>query len=58
MPEGDWDTVGSLCWSRLLTGPVDSWKERNPHQSRYAVRTCDSVGDPSWRSLFLKDCTL
>ncbi|GAB0181314.1 hypothetical protein GRJ2_000596700 [Grus japonensis] len=26
-PEGGCDPVGSLCWSRLLTGPVTPWRE-------------------------------
>jgi len=46
---------------RAHTG-AGSWKEmwpvkRGPHWSRFACRTCDPVGDPKWRSLFLKDCT-
>jgi len=28
MPEGGCDPVGSLCWSRLLPGPVASCKEK------------------------------
>jgi len=32
--------------------------ERSPCWSRFAGRACDPVGDPSWSSLFLKDCTL
>jgi len=27
MPEGSCDPVGRLCWSRLLLGPVDPWRE-------------------------------
>ncbi|KAJ7403695.1 hypothetical protein WISP_149402 [Willisornis vidua] len=27
MPEGDCDPLGSLCWNRLLEGPVASWRE-------------------------------
>lgn len=27
MPEGGCDPMRSLCWSRLLTEPVDSWRE-------------------------------
>jgi len=23
IPKGDWDCMGSSCWSRLLPGPVD-----------------------------------
>ena len=49
--------MGSPHWSRLLAGPVDPWRERSPRWSRFAGRTCDSVGDPRWSSLFLKDCT-
>ncbi|KAJ7411169.1 protein pxr1-like [Willisornis vidua] len=26
VPEGICHTVGSSCWSRLLTGPVDLWR--------------------------------
>ncbi|CAM9906452.1 unnamed protein product [Bubo scandiacus] len=26
-PEGGCDPMGSLCWSRLLAGPVDLWRE-------------------------------
>ena len=57
MPEGRCDPVGSLCWSRLLAGPVDPWRERSPRWSRFAGRTCDPAGDPRWSRLFLKDCT-
>jgi len=27
MPEGGCDPVGSLCWSRLLPGPADPWRQ-------------------------------
>jgi len=27
VPEGGSDPVGSLCWSRLLAGPVAPWRE-------------------------------
>jgi len=27
MPKAGCDPVGSLCWSRLLQGPVDPWGE-------------------------------
>jgi len=27
MPEGSCDPVGSLCWSRLLPGPAEPWRE-------------------------------
>jgi len=37
---------------------VDTWRERSPCQSRFAGRTYDSMEDPHWSSLFLKDCTL
>jgi len=57
MPKRDCDPVGSPCWSRLLAGPVDPWRERSPCWSRFAGRTCDPVGDPHGSSLFLKDCT-
>ncbi|GAB0208147.1 EH domain-containing protein 4 [Grus japonensis] len=46
-PEGGCDPVGSPCWSRLLAGPVDPWRERSPCQSRFAGRTCDPMGDPT-----------
>ncbi|GAB0203971.1 AN1-type zinc finger protein 5-like [Grus japonensis] len=26
-PEGGCDPMGSLCWSKLLAGPVDPWRE-------------------------------
>ncbi|GAB0208605.1 hypothetical protein GRJ2_003326200 [Grus japonensis] len=26
-PKGGCDPMGSLCWSRLLAGPVDPWRE-------------------------------
>ncbi|GAB0203369.1 AN1-type zinc finger protein 5-like [Grus japonensis] len=26
-PEGGYDPVGSSCWSKLLAGPVDPWRE-------------------------------
>jgi len=50
--------MGSPHWSKLLPGPVDPWRERSPRRSRFADRACDPVGDPRWRSLFLKDRTL
>ncbi|GAB0187363.1 AN1-type zinc finger protein 5-like [Grus japonensis] len=32
-PEGVWDPMGSLCWSKLLAGSVDPWREeRTPQQ--------------------------
>jgi len=57
MPEGDCDPVASLCWSRLLSGPVDPWRVRSPCWSRFGGRACDPLGGPCWSSLFLKDCT-
>ncbi|GAB0203754.1 erbin-like [Grus japonensis] len=27
-PKGGCDPMGSLCWSKLLAGPVDPWRER------------------------------
>jgi len=57
MPEGGCDTVQSLCWSRLLPGPVDTWSERSPRWSRFAGRACDPMWDACWSNLFLKDCT-
>ncbi|GAB0180907.1 hypothetical protein GRJ2_000556000 [Grus japonensis] len=58
-PEGGCDPVGSLLQdrSRILAGPVDPWRERSPHWSRFAGRTCDPMGDPRWSSLLLNDCT-
>ena len=32
--------------------------ERSLHQSRFAGRACDPVGDPCFSNLFLKDCSL
>ncbi|GAB0182501.1 hypothetical protein GRJ2_000715400 [Grus japonensis] len=49
-PKGGCDPMGSLCWSRLLAGPVAPW-------SRFAGRTRDPMVDPRWSSLFLKVCT-
>ena len=56
MPKGGCDPMESPCWSRLLAGPVDPWREGSPCWSRFAGRTCDPMGDPHWSSLFLKDC--
>jgi len=28
VPQGGYDPVGSLCWSRLLAGPVALWTEK------------------------------
>ena len=42
---------------------ANSWQDLwtrgkgSPHQSRFAGRTCDPVGDPRWNSLLLKVCT-
>jgi len=57
MPERGSELVGSPCWTRLLSGLVDLWRVRSPCWSRFAGRTCDTVEDPRWSSLFLKDCT-
>ncbi|GAB0208833.1 hypothetical protein GRJ2_003349000 [Grus japonensis] len=46
-PEGGCGPMGSPRWSKLLAGPVDPWRERSPHQSRFSGRTCDPVGDPA-----------
>ncbi|PKU42348.1 suppression of tumorigenicity 5 protein isoform x4 [Limosa lapponica baueri] len=43
--------------SSPLAGPMDPWSKRSPRWSRFADRTCDSMGDPHWSSLFLKHCT-
>jgi len=48
MSERGCDPMESLSWSRLLAGPANPWKERSPHWSRFAGRTCDSVEDPHW----------
>ncbi|GAB0179144.1 AN1-type zinc finger protein 5-like [Grus japonensis] len=33
-PEGGCDPVGSPCWSKLLAGPVDLWREKpTPEQA-------------------------
>jgi len=58
MPKGGCEPVECPHRRRLLAGPVDPWKQRSPHWSRFAGRPCDTVGDPLWNSLFLKDCTL
>jgi len=57
VPKGCCDPADSLCWSRVLAGPVAPRRERSPHWSRFAGRACDPVGDPHWSSPFLKDCT-
>lgn len=44
-PKGCCDVMENPCWSRLLTGPVNSWRERTPHQSLFVGRTCDPVGE-------------
>lgn len=44
-------TLIVLAW--LLTGPVAPG-ERSTGKSRFAGRTRDPMGDPSWSSLFLK----
>ena len=54
--KGGCDPMGSLCWSRLLAGPVNPWRQE-PTLKRFAGRTCDPAGDPRWSSLLLKDCT-
>ncbi|GAB0186109.1 hypothetical protein GRJ2_001076200 [Grus japonensis] len=38
---------------------TSSWQDLWPHgeRSRFAVRTCDPMGDPRWSSLLLKVCT-
>jgi len=52
-PKGGCDLMESLCWSRLLAGPL----ERSPYWSRFAGRTLDPGGNPHTSNLFLKDCT-
>ncbi|GAB0187939.1 hypothetical protein GRJ2_001259200 [Grus japonensis] len=48
-----WETqAGASSWQDLWTHG-----QRTPHQSRFAGRTCDPVGDPHWSSLLLKVCT-
>jgi len=44
--------TGAGSWQALQTHG-----ERSPRRSRIAGRACDSVGDPRWSSLFLRDCT-
>ncbi|GAB0207673.1 protein NYNRIN-like [Grus japonensis] len=39
VPKGSYDPTESPCWNRLLAGPVDLWRERSPHWSRFAGRT-------------------
>jgi len=39
---------GQVLWPR---------GEMSPHWSRFAGTSCDTMGDPRWSSLFLKDCT-
>jgi len=58
MPKAGCDPVRSPCWSKLLIGPVTSWRERSPCWSRFAGRTCDPMWVQCWSHIFLKDCTL
>jgi len=57
------------AWRRLWPcgepcAGAGSWWDLWPHgertscRSRFVGRTCDLTGDPLWKSLFLKDCTL
>ncbi|CAN0302372.1 unnamed protein product, partial [Bubo scandiacus] len=57
VPKGGCDPIRSLCWSRLLAGPVIPWREEFTLEQAPG-RTYDPPGDPLWSSLFLKDCTL
>ena len=57
MPKGSSNPLGSPRWSRVLAGPVDLWRERSPHCSRFSGRTCDCIRNPHRSSLFLTDCT-
>jgi len=43
--------AGAGSWQELQ--PI----ERSPCSSRFSGGTCDPVGKPCWRNLFLKDCT-
>ncbi|OPJ67040.1 hypothetical protein AV530_016964 [Patagioenas fasciata monilis] len=56
-PEKGCDIMESLYWSSLM---ADLWThgDRSPYWSRFACRTCDPMGDPHCRSLFLEDETL
>jgi len=56
-PKGGCDPVGNPCWSRLLPGPVDPWREE-PTLEQVCCQDLLYVGDQRWSSLFLKDCTL
>jgi len=55
--KGGCDPVGSLCWSRLLVGPVDLWREE-PTLEQAPGRTCGPVergacaGAGSWQDLW------
>ncbi|GAB0178075.1 EH domain-containing protein 4 [Grus japonensis] len=54
-PKGGCDTVENPYWSRLLTRPVDPWREEpTPEQ----VCWQDPMVEPRWSSLFLRDSTL
>jgi len=52
MPEGGCDPVRSLCWSRLLPGPVDPWREEPTleqvcwHFGMISEKYCDE----NWKS--------
>ncbi|TRZ09504.1 hypothetical protein HGM15179_017600 [Zosterops borbonicus] len=57
MPEGGCDPVESLCWSRVLTAPVDIW--RGAHAGAGLLAGLVKLqGSHVGSSLFLKDCTL
>jgi len=56
MTERSCDPVGSPCWSRLLPGPDEPWREE-PTLEQVCWQGLWPRGDPRWSSLLLKDCT-
>lgn len=53
---GGCEHVGGLCWSRVMQGPADPQREE-PILEQVSGKTCVTLEEPQWRSLFLKDCT-
>ncbi|KAF4794413.1 hypothetical protein TURU_102525 [Turdus rufiventris] len=56
MLKGGCDSMGGLCWSRLMAG-IWAHGETSQCWSTFASKTCDPTGDPFWGSLCLEDYT-
>ncbi|GAB0208078.1 mitochondrial enolase superfamily member 1 [Grus japonensis] len=52
-PEGGCDPLGSPCWSKLLAGPVDLWREK-PTLEQF-MKDC-SLWEGLTLEKFMKDC--